>query len=150
MITGKLKRVIFLYNSYFKGSIIVSVIDFSMLRYIDNEIMLFAKSLPLDRINQKAIAICDIIADHQTDSLLENYLSQPHVRINSNSTVNYVYTQMLKGDFDELYSTNWKFRSHWTTTTPGMRHVDSKKSTLEPMHANWVINTNNLILYAQN
>ena len=49
-----------------------------MLGYIDNVILLHVnevrEELPLDRINQKAIAIFDIAA-HQTDSLLEKLKS---------------------------------------------------------------------------
>ena len=53
--------------------------ELSMLRYVDNVILPYVnevrEELPLDRINQKAIAIFDIFAAHRTDSLLEKLKS---------------------------------------------------------------------------
>lgn len=126
----------------------------SMLRYVDKVIVPYVneirEELPLDRINQKAIAIFDIFAAHRTNSLIEKLKShniQPLYVPGActdklqplDVAVNYDYKEKLKAEFHEWYSTQ-VFES-LDRDGPGSANIDLKTSTLKPLHANWVINT---------
>ena len=111
------------------------------------------EELPLDRINQKAIAIFDIFAAHRIDSLLEklSHNIQPlFVPVACTDklqpldvAVNYVYKEVLKGEFHEWYSTQVRKSLNDDDDTGIAAQVDLKSSTLKPLHTNWVINTHN-------
>ena len=128
-----------------------------MLRSIDNVILLYVnevrEELPLDRINQKAIAIFDIFAAHRIDSLLEKLshniqpLFVPAACTDKlqplDVAVNYDYKEVLKGEIHEWYSTQVRKSLNDDDDTGIAAQVDLKSSTLKSLHANWVINTHN-------
>ena len=108
-----------------------------MLPYIDNVILSYAnktqEELPLDWINQKAIAIFDYFATYWTDSLLEKFKSRniqplfvPATR--TDMTVNNDY-KMLKEEFREWYSAK-VLKSRRMTTIPDLRHKSIRKRLL--------------------
>ena len=132
-----------------------------MLQYIDNVILPYAneiqEELPLDRINQKVIApystflrlIKQILYWKKLKSHNIQPLFVPAPRTNKlqplDVAFNYDYKELLKGEFHEWYSTQVLKSLNDADHTGIVTQVDSKMSTLKPLHANWVINTNNLM-----
>lgn len=125
-----------------------------MLRYVDNVIVPYVdeirEELPLDRINQKAIAIFDMFAAHRTNYLIEKLKShniQPlYVPSASTDTlqpldvaVNYDYKEKLKAEFHEWYFT--QVLESLDCDGPVSSNIDLRPSALKPLHANWIINT---------
>lgn len=130
----------------------------SINRHVDKIIVPYVheirENLPFDRINQKAIAIFDVLAAHRTKSLLEklkaNNIQPLYVPAACTDKlqpldvgVNYDYKEHLKSCFHQWYAEK-VFKSLDENRNDNAK-VDLKTSSLKPINANWLISTHSKI-----
>jgi len=129
----------------------------SMLQFIDKVVVPYVNSvrggLPLPQCDQQVVAIFDVYKSHSSPSVIsklkENGITPLFVpacctdRLQPlDLTVNRSYIELLKQRFHDWYT------ARLLETMDGdadMFTVDLKTSTIKPVHAQWLVSTNQLI-----